>query len=212
MPDITFASPSSVEITVLDKSDGSLLKTIDYLENENDSIDFNNDVKMKVVAADGVTTQDYRIEVRVHQVQADSLVWATLGTHTLPTEIANPLMQKTVAFVVMHIVLQTDGISYNVGVSSAPSSSWTVSSFTPVGDTLSVVSIVASSDTLFALCGTPDAEGNQQLCRSIDGLSWTVVSDAKFSSLIGMWNDRLPVSLLHRRVTAMLFMKRAFMR
>ena len=90
VPDITFASPSSVEITVLDKSDGSLLKTIDYLENENDSIDFNNDVKMKVVAADGVTTQNYRIEVRVHQVQADSLMWATLGKHTLPTEIANP--------------------------------------------------------------------------------------------------------------------------
>ena len=191
VPDITFASPSSVEITVLDKSDGSLLKTIDYLENENDSIDFNNDVKMKVVAADGVTTQNYRIEVRVHQVQADSLLWATLGKHTLPTEIANPLMQKTVAFDGKAYCFTTDGISYNVGVSSAPSSSWTVSSFTPVVDTLSIVSIIASSDTLFALCGTPDAEGNQQLCRSIDGLSWTVVPDAKFSSLIGMWNDRL---------------------
>lgn len=146
---------------------------------------------MKVVAADGVTTQNYRIEVRVHQVQADSLMWATLGKHTLPTEIANPLMQKTVAFDGKAYCFTTDGISYNVGVSSAPSSSWTVSSFTPVVDTLSIVSIIASSDTLFALCGTPDAEGNQQLCRSIDGLSWTVVPDAKFSSLIGMWNDRL---------------------
>ena len=42
--DMTFDSPSSVEITVLNKDDGSLLKTIDYLENEDDSIDFNNDV------------------------------------------------------------------------------------------------------------------------------------------------------------------------
>ena len=51
--------------------------------------------------------------------------------------------------------------------------------------------VTLSADTLFALCGAPDAEGNQQLCRSTDGLSWSPVPDARFSALIGMWEQRL---------------------
>ena len=160
--DMTFDSPSSVEITVLNKDDGSLLKTIDYLENEDDSIDFNNDVKMKVVAADGVTSQDYSIEVRVHRVQADSLVWATLGANTLPTLLDDPQEQKTLSFGGKAYCFTTDGAAYNLATSSASASEWNVAAFTPWGDTLSVSTLVASADTLFALCGAPDAEGNQQ--------------------------------------------------
>lgn len=189
--DMTFDSPSSVEITVLNKDDGSLLKTIDYLENEDDSIDFNNDVKMKVVAADGVTSQDYSIEVRVHRVQADSLVWATLGANTLPTLLDDPQEQKTLSFGGKAYCFTTDGAAYNLATSSAPASEWNVAAFTPWGDTLSVSTLVASADTLFALCGAPDADGNQQLCRSTDGLSWSPVPDARFSALIGMWEQRL---------------------
>lgn len=191
VPEITFDNPSSVEITVLNKDDGSLLKTIDYLADDSDSIDFNNDVKMKVVAADGVTTQEYRIEVRVHQVQADSLVWATLGAHTLPTLLETPVAQKTVAFGDKAYCFTTDGSAYNLGVSSTPADQWDLYAFAPWGDTLSVSTIVASSDTLFALCGTPDADGNQTLCRSTDGLTWTPVADARFASLIGVWGERL---------------------
>lgn len=189
--EITFENPSSVEITVLSKDDGSLLKTIDYLADDSDSIDFNNDVKMKVVAADGVTTQEYRIEVRVHQVQADSLVWATLGAHTLPTLLETPVAQKTVAFGDKAYCFTTDGTDYNLGVSSTPADRWDLYTFVPWGDTLSVSTIVASSDTLFALCGTPDADGNQTLCRSTDGLTWTSVVDARFAALIGVWGERL---------------------
>lgn len=191
VPEITFDNPSSVEITVFNKDDGSLLKTIDYLADDSDSIDFNNDVKMKVVAADGVTTQEYRIEVRVHQVQADSLVWATLGAHTLPTLLETPVAQKTVAFGDKAYCFTTDGTAYNLGVSSTPADQWDLYAFAPWGDTLSVSTIVASSDTIFALCGTPDADGNQTLCRSTDGLTWTPVADARFAALIGVWGERL---------------------
>lgn len=191
VPEITFDNPSSVEITVFNKDDGSLLKTIDYLADDSDSIDFNNDVKMKVVAADGVTTQEYRIEVRVHQVQADSLVWATLGAHTLPTLLETPVAQKTVAFGDKAYCFTTDGSAYNLGVSSTPADQWDLYAFAPWGDTLSVSTIVASSDTIFALCGTPDADGNQTLCRSTDGLTWTPVADARFAALIGVWGERL---------------------
>ena len=191
VPEITFDNPSSVEITVFNKDDGSLLKTIDYLADDSDSIDFNNDVKMKVVAADGVTTQEYRIEVRVHQVQADSLVWATLGAHTLPTLLETPVAQKTVAFGDKAYCFTTDGTAYNLGVSSTPADQWDLYAFALWGDTFSVSTIVASSDTIFALCGTPDADGNQTLCRSTDGLTWTPVADARFAALIGVWGERL---------------------
>lgn len=189
--DMTFESPSSVEISVLSKDDGSLLKTIDYLENEDDSIDFNNDVKMRVVAADGVTTQDYRIEVRVHRVQADSLVWATLGANTLPTLLADPQMQKTISFSGKAYCFTSDGATYNLATSSAPASEWNVAAFTPWGDTLAVNTLVASADTLFALCGAPDSDGNQQLCRSTDGFVWEPVPGARLSALIGVWEQQL---------------------
>ncbi|MCD7710770.1 MAG: DUF6242 domain-containing protein [Porphyromonadaceae bacterium] len=193
VPEITFSSASSAQITVVNKSDGSVVKDFDYLDEDNDTtvIDFTNNVTMKVIAADGVTEQSYRIEVRVHQVQSDSLMWTTVGKGTLPTNIASPTEQKTVSFGGMAYCFTTDGTTYNVGISAAPAESWTVRSFTPYGDTLSLPSIIAAEDTLFALCGTPDSLGNQSLCYSLDGLSWDSLSDVSFSALIGVWEEQL---------------------
>lgn len=192
VPQITFSSPSSVEITVRDKSDTSkVLKTIDYLENDNDSIDFNNDVRMRVVASDGITAQNYRIEVRVHQVQADSLVWTTLGTHSLPTTLAVPLYQKTVSFRNKIYCFTADAENYNIGTAETPTTAWTTGTFTPCNDTMSIASITASADSLYALCGQPDDAGNMMLAASPDGITWTARTDIKFSALIGMWENTL---------------------
>lgn len=192
VPDITFSSPSSVEITVRDKSDtANVLKTIDYLKNDNDSIDFNNDVRMRVVASDGITVQNYRIDVRVHQVQADSLMWTTLGTHSLPTTLTAPLVQKTVAFRNKIYCFTADTESYNIGTAETPVSEWTTNAFTPCSDTMSIASITASADSLYALCGQPDDDGNLSLAVSSDGITWTARTDIKFSSLIGMWENTL---------------------
>ncbi len=192
VPDITFSSPSSVEITVRDKSDTSnVLKTIDYLKNDNDSIDFNNEVRMRVVAADGITAQNYRIDVRVHQVQADSLVWTTRGTHSLPTKLATPLYQKTVLFRNKIYCFTADAKNYNIGTTETPTAAWTTGTFSPYSDTMSIASITASADSLYALCGQPDDAGNMSLAASSDGVTWTARADIKFSSLIGMWENTL---------------------
>ncbi|MBQ8423999.1 MAG: hypothetical protein IJY36_07055 [Coprobacter sp.] len=190
VPDITFASASEVEITVYNKESGQLLQTIDYFEDDSDSIDFNNDVKMKVVASNGITTQNYRIKVLVHQVQADSLVWTGVGSHVLPSTIAVPSMQKTVEYGGEIYCFTTNGSSYSVGVADTPLSEWTATAFSPVNDTLSVASIVASADTLYALCGQPDSLGNMQLATSVDGVNWSATA-AQFSALIGVWENRL---------------------
>ena len=191
VPVIKFSSPSSVEITVADKSDGSVLKTIDYLKNEKDSIDFNNDVRMRVVAADGVTTQNYRIEVRVHRVQADSLLWTSLGRRSLPTALPAPTAQKTVQFKGRIYCFTADAQTYNVAVAEAPASEWSIETFSPAGGAMTLSSVTASADTLFALCGSADDAGNMQLAASTDGVAWTLLPDALFSSLVGMWNNTL---------------------
>ncbi len=190
VPKITFASASKVEITVQDPDGGALLKTVDYLENDKDSIDFNNDVKMKVVAANGVTTQNYRIKVLVHKVQADSLVWTGVGERTLPTTLPAPHSQKTIAFRDKIYCFTSESSSYNVAVTDAPSREWSISSFIPALDTMSVSSIVVSADTIYALGGRPDDNGNMQLLSSVDGKSWTA-GQVRFSSLIGVWENVL---------------------
>ena len=84
-----FSSPSKVEIYIKGKDDSGNDKTttINYLESPSDSIDFSGgrgSVTMTVVAADGTTQRDYVIDVRVHQVKADSLIWENLSGSGLP--------------------------------------------------------------------------------------------------------------------------------
>ena len=93
-----FSSPSKVEIYIKGKDDSGNDKTttINYLESPSDSIDFSGgrgSVTMTVVAADGMTQRDYVIDVRVHQVKADSLIWENLSGSGLPASDA--VAQKT---------------------------------------------------------------------------------------------------------------------
>ena len=186
-----FSSPSKVEIYIKGKDENEETTTINYLESPSDSIDFSGgrgSVTMTVVAADGTTQQNYVIDVRVHQVQADSLIWEDLSSSNFPASGA--VAQKTLMKNGLACCFTKDGSGeYSLFESSAPGQgNWQKKSITGVSD-LDINSIVVSPDGFFALSGTAETK---TLVFSSTGENWASVDGAStFYSLIGMYENTL---------------------
>lgn len=188
-----FVSPSKVEIYVKGKDDSGndITTTINYLETPSDSIDFSGgrgSVTMTIVAADGTTQQDYVIDVRVHQVKADSLIWESLSGTELP--VANAVAQKTVMKDDLVYCFTLDGNGgYALSKTATPGQgNWQKAAFSGLAG-FDVNSIIVSPEGFYALAGTSDSKA---LLTSSDGITWTPVPDgAVFYSLIGMYENTL---------------------
>ena len=141
---------------------------IDYLKNSNDSIDFSHGpVKLHLVAHDKKTSRDYSIHVNVHKIKPDSLFWNKLSLNKLPSNYANPAVQKTIQYKTQAVCLTGVDGNYSLAKISNPANfRWNITDvtfpFTP-----NVNSLAATSDALYIL----DTEGN--LYTSTEGLEWT---------------------------------------
>ena len=188
-----FSSPSKVEIYIKGKDDSGNEKTttINYLESPSDSIDFSGgrgSVTMTVVAADGTTQRDYVIDVRVHQVKADSLIWENLSGSGLP--VSDAVAQKTLMKDgSVYCFTENKSGEYSLSKTATPGQgNWQKGVISGISD-LDINSIVVSPEGFFALSGTSDSKA---LVSSSDGVSWSSVAGASaFYSLIGMYESTL---------------------
>ncbi len=96
VPVITTVEGAGVAELTVRRSGTSVDTVYDYLTNSSDSIDFTNPVKLRLVSPDGRTERNYTINVNVHKVAADSLMWAQADRRTLPSKFAYPTKQHTV--------------------------------------------------------------------------------------------------------------------
>ncbi len=180
IPVITFANGlSKAEIVMSGGSEES--KTVDYLKNPNDSIDFTRDVKLNVTAADGTNTYTYTIKVNVHKENPDSLIWDKLAVTNLPSRIANPVDQKTVerGDRVYTLIEESDGTYTWSSTESISESVWDKKEvnlpFAPA-----IKSLAATSDSFWML----DTDG--LLYESADGLAWSSTGE-RWVTLIGSY-------------------------
>lgn len=188
-----FSSPSKVEIYIKGKDDSGNEKTttINYLESPSDSIDFSGgrgSVTMTVVAADGTTQRDYVIDVRVHQVKADSLIWENLSGSGLP--VSDAVAQKTLMKDgSVYCFTENKSGEYSLSKTATPGQgNWQKGVISGISD-LDINSIVVSPEGFFALSGTSDSKA---LVSSSDGVSWSsVAGSSAFYSLIGMYESTL---------------------
>ena len=188
-----FSSPSKVEIYIKGKDDSGNEKTttINYLESPSDSIDFSGgrgSVTMTVVAADGTTQRDYVIDVRVHQVKADSLIWENLSGSGLP--VSDVVAQKTLMKDgSVYCFTENKSGEYSLSKTATPGQgNWQKGVISGISD-LDINSIVVSPEGFFALSGTSDSKA---LVSSSDGVSWSsVAGSSAFYSLIGMYESTL---------------------
>lgn len=188
-----FSSPSKVEIYIKGKGDSGNDKTttINYLESPSDSIDFSGgrgSVTMTVVAADGTTQRDYVIDVRVHQVKADSLIWENLSGSGLPASdaVAQKTLMKDGS---VYCFTENEPGEYSLFKTATPGQgNWQKGTISGISD-LDINSIIVSPEGFFALVGTSDSK---TLVSSSDGVNWSpVAGSSAFYSLIGMYESTL---------------------
>lgn len=181
VPAINVASSSSIELIV----SGAKLQrdtTFNYLAHPTDTIDFSGNVILRVVSADQKTTRDYRVDLNVHEMKADSLYWNKTARRPLPTTIATPTAQKTVSYKGEATCLTAGSGKYTIARSSDPGNGdWDIAEvtfpFTP-----DVNSLTATTSSLYIL----DSDGN--LHSSTDGEGWSACG-VRWHSIIGGYTD-----------------------
>ena len=163
---VTVASASSLELLFTD-AEGEAV-TVNYLQNPSDSVYFgNNDVKLRIVSADGKVQRDYQVKLNVHEKKPDSLYWDTTPFAPLPTSLVAPSAQKTVEMGGRYYTLASDGVSATMAVTDNPASQqWNISS--------SALPASAQVSTLAAIDGKMYICADGDLYESTDaGLSWS---------------------------------------
>lgn len=87
----------------------------------NDSVDLREPIKLKVHAADGITTREYTIKVNVHTQDPDSLIWREMPS--LPSSPASG-KQRTVVLNENLFVYTSTTTAYRTSVSNPASIQW----------------------------------------------------------------------------------------
>lgn len=184
VPNITFANTmTKAELTYLN-SDNEL-KTVDYLTNPDDSINFNGPVTLNVTAANGVSSFVYNIKVNVHQENPDTLIWSKLASSSLPSRFQSPLEQKTlIKENTVYTLLKESNNQYTLSTCTELNDGiWNKQelslSFVP-----NIQSFVNTSDLFWIL----DQEGN--IYFSENGIDWTNTGE-EWVNIIGTYGNSL---------------------
>lgn len=94
-----FMNPANVYVNYEDELGD--IKSFSYLATSHAPIDFRKcqegKVRMKVIAADGHTSQTYTLKVNVHNVVADSLYWKKIETTEISSQLNNVASSKCVS-------------------------------------------------------------------------------------------------------------------
>ena len=186
VPVITY--PSTVEKAVINMTGGSTRTgSVDYTENPTDSIDFSGNVTLTLTADNLERT--YTIRVNVHKMVADSLMWDKVAVAPLPSRLANPKEQRTVAFgkKVFTLLRESDNSLTLSSCESPADKTWQRNAlslpFTP-----DIRSLNASDNALYILSDAGE------LYSSTDGAAWTAVGKNWLNIIGGFSSSILGIS------------------
>lgn len=160
-------------------------KTIDYLTNPSDTVDFTGKVTLTITAADGVNSRSYRVKVNVHTLNPDSIIWRNESTSALPSRLADAREQRTIEFdnKVVSLIAESDGSYTLAETSDLRNGVWDKQALT-LGFVPKVRTLTSTSDALYIL----DAAG--KLYSSADGASWSDTG-AVWSGILGGYENLL---------------------
>ena len=182
VPVITFHQGASAVNLTVKKADGT--DTVyNYVTNSTDSIDFSNGpVKMAVTSLFNSFTYNYSIEVNVHKLPSDTLVWTKAEYSSLPGNAA-VTAQKTVMTDGNVLCVTTDGSKFMLNKTTDPNKSWT-SSVVSMPSGADVRSFNADGDTYYILAGGA-------LYRSTNaGGSWSSTG-VRMNHIYGIYQGRV---------------------
>jgi len=182
VPVITFHQGASAVNLTVKKADGT--DTVyNYVTNSTDSIDFSNGpVKMAVTSIYNSFTYNYSIEVNVHKLPADTLVWSKAAYSALPGGGA-VTGQKTVKSGDNVLCVTTDGSKYYLNKTTDPNTGWS-SSIISMPSGLDLRSFAADGDIYYILAGGV-------LHRSTDGGRNWASTGVRMSHIYGVYQGRV---------------------
>ena len=182
LPSVNFASSmSAVNLAVLAEN-GDTIKSVDYLRNPNDSIDFSKTVRLKVTSLDKKNSLEYDIKVNVHLQDPDSIGWNKIEEVPMASRLDNPVAQKTVVkdTTPYSLIKESDG-SYSLAVASDIfNDQWEIEA-TTLNFTPRIESFTASGSEFFIL------SEDDELFSSADAKAWTSKANG-WTSIIGVYN------------------------
>lgn len=183
LPVITTRSASTVEFHI--SREGKADTIIPYTSEGSDSIDFSSgNVRLRVVSADGVGSVIYKVQVNVHKMIPDTLVWSRLEHSNLPTTFNGVSNQHTtMADSTIYCLTEYDS-KFCIARAKDPAGSWEYATpewnFTP-----NVSSFTGSDNALYIL------DNNGSLYSSTDGgVNWTSTGQ-KWKYIYGAYQAKL---------------------
>ncbi|MDR1091671.1 MAG: DUF6242 domain-containing protein [Prevotella sp.] len=175
LPVFTYENPSKIEVLYPNDS------VVAW--NTSDSIDFSLYPRIKVTPANGNANdaRTYTIDIRIHKVDPDSLVWTNVtGSFELPNTIKQ---QKTLlAGSVFHMFsIDNDNKFYlhTIAKTATSPSSWTKVAVTGIPASVKLESITSFNGKFYAI----DADGKAY--ASIDGTTWGIKNN-NVQSILGV--------------------------
>lgn len=184
IPKITY--PSSVTAATIEMTGGTHREdgSVNYLTNPNDTIDFTGNVTLTLSAGSNIS-KTYSLKVNVHQEDPDTLFWENTATSTLPSRMANPRNQKTVAWKdgAYCLIQESDGTYTGAYCANLFDGDWTKTALSTFKSNVSTLA-VDNNGTLYTLSST------SELLTSTDGKTWNG-TDVEWDGIIGPYGDVL---------------------
>jgi len=156
------ANPSKVDVIYRNLTDSSITLT-----GENDSIDFSrNDVMIKVTAQDGATIKEYTVNLAIHKINPDSIVWKkiTLANPTLSNG-GEKVVLKENTFYRYYLAGSTLALQ-TANKNAIDPMSWNTQSITGLSNSIKFDDIIILNDNFYAI----DNEGKAY--SSENGIVW----------------------------------------
>lgn len=165
---------------------------IDYdSDNTTDSIDFAaGPVTLHLVALDGTTTRDYSIEINVHTIVSDTLMWQPEARRNLPSTLSAPEAQKTVKSGETYVCMTTESGNVSIATAQDPAGQWDSQSVT-LSFNPDVDELAATDEALFILSDNGDLYQSTDLGETWTdcSTSWYHITGAYGSTLLGIEYD-----------------------
>lgn len=166
------ATPSKLELIYHINNNDSVVSW-----NGTDSIDFSKkDISLKVIPANGVPASSsiYKIQLRVHQINPDSLVWhqvPSLGNAQTGSTVEKILLQEDAFY---RFYLSGGAISFQTAKITDNSPIWSNTIATNLPNNVIVKNIISFNNKFYAVDETGETYG------SSDGTTWDKISNGTF--------------------------------
>ena len=173
-------SPSGLNILYRKATEDSIVTW-----NGKDSVNFSkNNIKIEVKAPSGTTSRTYSVELRVHKIDADTIVWKSMAS----AWASNSASLKTVALgSVFYCFSSNTTNALSVRSFDPTAGNWN-SAPQAVATPLLIQSITTFNNALYAV----NASGN--VFTSTNGVSWTDLGNQGVKNILGVLPSDTPAN------------------